>query len=56
MNVLIKSKTTFDAVELNNVTNIAYSSGTYTITYGSPSQTATYSAASHTVTILFKEV
>lgn len=56
MDVLIKSKTTFNAVELNNVTNIAYSSGTYTITYGSPSQTATYSAASYTVTILFKEV
>lgn len=56
MDVLIKSKTTFDAIELNGVTNIAYTSGTYTITYGSPSQTATYSAASYTVTILFKEV
>lgn len=56
MDVLIKSKTDFNTVELHNVSSIAYASGTYTITYGTPSTTATYSANLYTVTILFKEV
>lgn len=53
MRVLVKSKKTFNAVELSNVSNIAYSGGNYVITYGSPSTTSTYSAADYIISILF---
>lgn len=53
MRVLVKSKKTFNAVELSNVSNIAFSGGNYVITYGSPSTTGTYSAADYIISILF---
>lgn len=54
MTVIVKKKDTFDTVQLENVTNIAYNAGTkvYTITYGS-SQTATYNAADYVIGVLF---
>ena len=56
MSVIVKAKKSFNQIQLDNVTNIAFTSGNYVITYGSPAQTATYAAASYTVTIMFKEV
>lgn len=54
MRVLVKSKKTFNAVELSNVSNIAYSGGNYVITYGSPSTiTGTYCAEDYIISILF---
>ena len=53
MRVLIKSKKTFNAIELSNVTNIAYSGGNYVLTYGSPASTATYAAADYIINSLF---
>ena len=53
MRVLVKSKKTFNAVELSNVSNIAYSGGIYVITYGFPSTTGTYSAADYIISFLF---
>ena len=55
MTVVVKNKNTFDTSEYQNVSNIAYNSGTkiYTITYGS-SQTASFSSDDWLVAIMFK--
>lgn len=53
MSVLLMNKHNFNQVQIDNVTNIAYSSGNYVITAGS---TSTFAAADYTITILFKEV
>lgn len=51
MTVIIKSKTTFDIVQLNNVSNIAYNSGTkvYTITHSGG--TVTYSSDNYYMSV-----
>lgn len=53
MSVLIISKTSFNQIQIDNVTNIAYAGGNYVITAGS---TSTYSASDYNIAILFKEV
>ena len=55
MTVIVKNKSTFTMTQYDNVSNLAYNSGTkiYTVTYGS-SQTATFSADSYLVAIMFK--
>lgn len=53
MTVIVKNKTTFDTVQYDNVSNIAYSAGTYTITYGS-AQTASVNASDWLIAIMFK--
>lgn len=52
MTVIIKSKTTFDIVQLNNVTNIAYNAGTkiYTITVSGGTST-TYSSDNYYMSV-----
>lgn len=52
MTVIIKSKTTFDIVQLDNVTNIAYNAGTkvYTITVSGGS-TSTYSSDNYYLSV-----
>lgn len=50
MRVIVLSKTTFDVVQHNAVTNIAYSSGNYVITDNG--NTYTYAAAGHIINIL----
>lgn len=54
MIVIATNKTTMDVAQYNNVTNIAYNTGTktYTITYGS-SQTTTFSGDSWLIAVLF---
>lgn len=51
MRVLIKNKNNFNTIELNNVTNIAFSSGNYVITAGGTNYT--YSATTYLVNILY---
>ena len=53
MIVVVMSKTTLTASQYDNVSNIAYNSGTgtYTITYGN--QTKTWSAADYLISVLF---
>lgn len=53
MTVIVKNKNTFDTAQYDNVSNIAYNSGTYTVTYGS-SQTASFTAADWLIAIMFK--
>ena len=53
MKVIAINKTTFTVIQIDNVTNIAYSSGTYTITYGSPAQTLTYQEDDVRISILW---
>lgn len=53
MTVIVKNKRTFDTAQYNNVTNIAYNAGTYTVTYGT-SQTASFNADDWLVAIMFK--
>ena len=52
MTLIMKSKTTFDIVQINNVTNIAYNSATkvYTITVSGGS-TSTYSSDSYYLSV-----
>ena len=52
MTVIIKSKTTFDIVQLDNVTNIAYNAGTkvYTITVSGGTST-TYSSDNYYMSV-----
>ena len=54
MIVIATNKTTMDVAQYNNVSNIAYNSGTkiYTITYGS-SQTKTFSGDDWLIAVLF---
>lgn len=54
MKVVVKNKLTFNTTQYDNVSNIAYNSGTkiYTITYGS-SQTASFSSDSYLIAIMF---
>lgn len=51
MTIIVKNKTTFDTVQISNVTNIAYNTSTkiYTITAGS---TTTYSSDNYFISIL----
>ena len=53
MTVIVMSKTTMSISQYNNVSNIAYNSGTgtFTLTYGS-SQTVTFSIALNTIHIM----
>lgn len=55
MVVVVKNKLTFTTTQYDNVSNIAYNSGTkvYTITFGN-SQTATFSSDDWLVAIMFK--
>ena len=50
MRVVVISKTTFDIVQHNAVTNIAYSSGNYVITDNGNNYT--YAAEGHIINIL----
>lgn len=50
MRVIVLSTTSFDVVQHNAVTNIAYSSGNYIITDNG--NTYTYAAAGHMINIL----
>lgn len=52
MTIILKSKTTFDIIQINNVTNIAYNEGTkiYTITV-SGGTTSTYSSDSYYLSV-----
>ena len=54
MIVIATKKTTMDVAQYNNVSNIAYNSGTkiYTITYGN-SQTKTFSGDDWFIAVLF---
>ena len=54
MKVIVKNKLTFDTIQYDNVSNIAYDASTkiYTITYGS-SQTASVSSDNYLVAIMF---
>lgn len=52
MIVVVMSKTTLTASQYDNVSNIAYSSGTYTITYNT-NQTKSWSAADYLISVLF---
>lgn len=54
MRVLIVSKNSFNQVEYNNVSNIAYSAGAYVITSGGA--TYSYSASDYNISILYEEV
>lgn len=51
MKVLVISKNTFDTTTLTGVSNIAYSTGTYTITHSGG--TASYSATNYHIVILW---
>lgn len=53
MTVIVKHKTTFGTVQYDDVSNIAYSAGTYTITYGN-AQTASVNASDWLIAIMFK--
>lgn len=50
MTVIVSSKSTFDSVQLNNVSNIAYLNGTVTITAGG--NTYTYTTDNYTVSLI----
>ena len=54
MKVIVKNKLTFDTIQYEDVSNIAFDASTkiYTITYGS-SQTASFSADSYLVAVMF---
>lgn len=54
MKVIVKNKLTFDTIQYDNVSNIAYDTSTkiYTITYGS-SQTASFSSDNYLVAVMF---
>ena len=54
MIVVVMSKTTLTATQYDNVSNIAYNSGTgtYTITYNT-NQTKSWSAADYLISVLF---
>lgn len=52
MRVIIKSKTTFNTIEYDNVTSISYASNTYTIVHGGV--TSTYSANDYLVSLLYQ--
>ena len=51
MTVIIKSKTTFDIVQLDNVTNIAYNAGTKTYTITASGGTTTYSSDNYYMSV-----
>lgn len=51
MTVIIKSKTTFDIVQLDNVTNIAYNAGTKVYTITSSGGTVTYSSDNYYLSV-----
>ena len=53
MKVIAVNKTTLTCIQYDNVSNIAYSSGTYTITYGDPAQTITYTEDDVRIAILW---
>lgn len=50
MTVIVKSINTFDTIQLNNVSNIAFAGSTYTITHGD--EVSTYSSANYRVFII----
>lgn len=50
MTVLVKALSTFDLYQIDGVTNIAYTSGTYSITNGNG--TVTYNADDYTIHII----
>lgn len=52
MVVIVISKTSFNTIQHNNVSNIAYSSGTVTITSGA--DTYSYSVDNYAISILFR--
>lgn len=53
MTVIVKNKHTFTTTQYDNVSNLAYNAGTYTVTYGN-AQTASFSATDWLVSIVFK--
>lgn len=53
MTVIVKNKHTFDTAQYDNVSNLAYNAGTYTVTYGN-AQTASFSSTDWLVAIMFK--
>lgn len=52
MKVIIKNKTSFQTIQLENVTSISYSNGVFTITAGGA--TSSYSQTAYCVFILNK--
>lgn len=51
MTVIIKSKTTFDIVQLDNVTNIAYNAGTKIYSITNSGGTVTYSSDNYYLSV-----
>lgn len=52
MKVVILSKTSFNVIQLSNVSNIAYSAGTVTVTSGGTNYS--YSLENYAISILFE--
>jgi hypothetical protein len=52
MRVLIKSKTSFNTIEYDNVSSISFASNTYTIVHGGVS--TSYSADDYLVSLLYQ--
>lgn len=51
MTVIMKSKTTFDIVQLDNVTNIAYNAGTKIYSITNSDGTTTYSSDNYYMSV-----
>lgn len=52
MSIIIKNKSTFDTIQVDNVSNIAYDGTNYAITAGG--STTNYSAATYLINILYR--
>lgn len=54
MSVLVISKRSFNQIQHDNVSNIAFSSGNYVISV--PGATASYAASDYNIVILYNDV